>query len=65
MHSVVIPAAVVLVLIGLAAPAAEAAEPRVGELHPELRLPTLDGTQTISLRSLRGKRVLLLQFASW
>lgn len=57
-------AAAMFWLLGLAQPAL-ADEPRVGELHPELRLPTLDGAETISLRALRGKRVLLLQFASW
>ena len=57
-------AAVLFVLLW-AAPSALAQEPKVGELHPEIRLPTLDGSRTVSLRALRGKRVLLLQFASW
>lgn len=42
-----------------------AGEPEVGELYPELRLPTIDGSQTISIRGLRGKKVLLIEFASW
>jgi len=46
-------------------PAASAAEPVVGKSHPPLRLPTIDWAQTIDLRSLAGKKVLLIQFASW
>ena len=52
-------------LLGAFLNAAEATEPKVGERHPELRLPTIDGDRTVSLHALRGKRVLLLQFASW
>ncbi len=59
-HTALVLAAVLLLTIP-----AYAKEPKVGALHPELRLPTIDGEQTISLRSLQGKRVLLLQFASW
>lgn len=44
---------------------AAAAEPVVGKPHPPLRLPTIGRTQTIDLRSLAGKKVLLIQFASW
>ena len=39
--------------------------PAVGELYPEVRLPTIDGERTISLHGLRGKKVLLIEFASW
>ena len=56
---------ILALLLASALPSAGAAEPQVGALHPELRLPTIDGAQTVSLRALRGKRVLLLQFASW
>ena len=44
---------------------ADAEEPVVGKHHPALRLPTIDGTQTIDVRTLAGKKVLLIQFASW
>ena len=46
-------------------PRASAEEPRVGKHHPALRLPTIDGQETIDLRALAGKKVLLIQFASW
>jgi hypothetical protein len=37
----------------------------VGEPLPSLRLPTIDGTDTVDLASLRGTRLLLIEFASW
>ncbi len=36
-----------------------------GKPLPALRLPTIDGAQTIDLRSLRGTPTLLIEFASW
>lgn len=36
-----------------------------GERLPDLRLPTIDGSRTISLAELRGARLLLVEFASW
>ncbi len=44
---------------------AHAGEVKVGELYPELRLPTIDGKETISIRGQRTKKVLLIEFASW
>lgn len=37
----------------------------VGEPLPDLRLPTIDGRETVALSSLRGQRLLLIEFASW
>ena len=39
--------------------------PKVGERHPDFTLPTIDNRTPTSLSSLRGKKVLLIQFASW
>ena len=39
--------------------------PVVGEVHPPLRLPTIERDATIDLADYRGKRVLLIEFASW
>ncbi len=39
--------------------------PRVGEQHPDFTLPTIDDGRAISLEQFRGKKVLLIQFASW
>lgn len=45
---------------------AAAQEPwKVGEPVPELRLPTIDGKETIDLSQLRGKKLVLIEFASW
>ena len=33
--------------------------------HPDFILPSIDGKNTIQLSDYRGKKVLLLHFASW
>ena len=38
---------------------------RQGQPLPDLELPTIDGLRTINLADLGGKKVLLIQFASW
>ena len=52
-------------LAPLAPSRATAGEPDIGDPFPELRLPTIDGRETVSLQALRGTKVLLIQFASW
>jgi len=37
----------------------------VGELYPDLKLPSLRDGKPLSLSSFRGKKVLLVEFASW
>ncbi len=37
----------------------------VGQIHPDFKLPSVTDGQPISLSDLRGKKVLLLHFASW
>ena len=39
--------------------------PRVGEAHPDFILPRIDNAEPIRLSHLRGRRVLLVHFASW
>ena len=39
--------------------------PKVGEKHPDFTLPRIDGGAPVSLSNFRGKKVLLIQFASW
>jgi len=39
--------------------------PRVGEPHPDFMLPAIDDRRPIRLSDYRGKKILLLQFASW
>ena len=57
---------VAVVLTALARPvAADTYSPRVGERHVNFTLPAIDDGRPISLEQLRGKKVLLIQFASW
>ena len=39
--------------------------PMVGERHPDFTLPTIGDRAPVSLSDFRGKKVLLIQFASW
>ena len=39
--------------------------PKVGEKHPDFTLPRIDDGVPVSLSNFRGKKVLLIQFASW
>ena len=40
-------------------------EPKVGEVHSEIVLPRIDTREAVSLSAYRGKKVLLIHFASW
>ena len=44
---------------------AESYAPRVGQQHPEMTLPRIDGGGALSLSDYRGRKVLLIHFASW
>ena len=39
--------------------------PRVGQRHPDFTLPTISDGAPVSLAQYRGKKLLLIQFASW
>ena len=39
--------------------------PKPGESHPEIRLRTIEDPRVVALSDFRGKKVLLLHFASW
>ncbi len=39
--------------------------PKVGQRHPDFTLPTIGERRPVSLSDFRGKKVLLIQFASW
>ncbi len=39
--------------------------PQVGSPHVAFTLPTIDDGRPVSLAQFRGKKVLLIQFASW
>jgi peroxiredoxin len=44
---------------------AEPYAPKVGQRHPDFTLPTIGDRAPVSLSNFRGKKVLLIQFASW
>ena len=44
---------------------AESYAPKVGQKHPDFTLPRIDDCAPVSLSNFRGKKVLLIQFASW
>ena len=39
--------------------------PRVGQPHADFLLPRIDNGEAVRLSQFRGKRVLLVHFASW
>ncbi len=39
--------------------------PRVGTLHGDFTLPNIETGEPVSLSQFRGKKVLLIHFASW
>jgi len=39
--------------------------PEVGKRHPDFTLPRADDRRPVSLSDFRGRKVLLLHFASW
>ncbi len=39
--------------------------PRVGQPHPDFTLPKLGDRSPVSLSQFRGRKVLLIHFASW
>ncbi len=56
---------VALIACSLAAAQAKGAAPAVGQPHVGFTLPDLHTGKPVSLAEFRGKKVLLIQFASW
>jgi hypothetical protein len=54
-----------LMLLGSGFLQADNYSPRVGQPHPDFLLPRIDNGQAVRLSQFRGKRVLLVHFASW
>ena len=58
-----------LTLIWLASPLADAQadsySPRVGQPHPNFVLPSITAARPVTLSQFRGRKVLLIHFASW
>ena len=55
-----------LTTVGLAgSTAAQGTGTKVGQFFPDVALPTIDGERVIRLSDLRGKKLLLIEFAAW
>ncbi|MEM7559036.1 MAG: hypothetical protein AAF394_07920 [Planctomycetota bacterium] len=39
--------------------------PKVGQAHPDFVLPSIEDGSAVALSQFRGKKVLLIHFASW
>ena len=59
------PLVLALAACATAAGACPAAPPAVGQRHPDFTLPDIADGKAKSLSDFRGKKVLLIQFASW
>jgi hypothetical protein len=64
-HTILSAQAVALLALAAcdAAPAGQA--PAVSTRHPDFTLPNIADGKPVSLSNFRGKKVLLIQFASW
>ncbi len=56
-----------LLVLGFATDRAAAGSyrPKVGKPHPPIVLPTIEHDRAVALSDFRGKKVLLVHFASW
>ena len=55
-----------IVVLAAAAPTfADPYAPKVGQMHPEFTLADIQSGKPVSLSDFRGKKVLLIHFASW
>lgn len=57
--------AILVLILGGGAASEGRPDPQVDLHYPTLRLPTIDGKLTIDLMQFAGKKVLLIEFASW
>jgi hypothetical protein len=57
--------AISIVLAMTATAHADPYAPKVGQRHPDFTLPEISGSKPVSLSDFRGKKVLLIHFASW
>ncbi|MHC4560938.1 MAG: peroxiredoxin family protein [Planctomycetota bacterium] len=44
---------------------ADGYSPRAGQVHPDFTLPAIADREPVSLSQFRGRKVLLVHFASW
>ena len=66
MRKLILSSAICGALLSMNADAAAAGYlPRVGSPHADFTLPDIDTQEPVSLSQFRGKKVLLIHFASW
>lgn len=58
-------AAIATLAVASSADAQRPYRPQVGEKHPDFTLPNTADGKPVSLSDYRGKKVLLIHFASW
>lgn len=54
-----------LLVCALTTPCLAQYRPSVGKPHPDFVLPRIDTREPVALSQFRGKKVLLVHFASW
>jgi hypothetical protein len=54
-----------MLALGFLSSPAAGYSPRLGELHPDFILPNIADNKPVSLSQYRGRKVLLIHFASW
>jgi len=64
-HPVRVSSLLAAALVLAPASAQDAITPKAGEPFPEIAFPTLTGGKPVTLARFEGKKVLLIQFASW
>ena len=57
--------ALLLVAVGQQAAVADEYRLQAGQPHPDFVLPRIDNGEPVALSQFRGKKVLLIHFASW
>jgi hypothetical protein len=53
------------VAAAVAAPEAPTVGREVGQVFPQVVLPSLDGRRPVALSQFRGKKLLLIEYAAW
>ena len=56
---------VVITTLATVPESSDAYQLEVGKVHPDFVLPRIDTGEPVTLSQFRGKKVLLLHFASW
>ena len=61
----ILPILAATILVAASTTTAQKRGAKVGDYHPDYTLPSLANGKPVSLSSFRGKKILLIEFASW